>query len=315
MLKQMNDQIYRLTLPHYRDTVHSYLIKGAKGFTVMDTGPNLEEARSAWQKLIADGLSIEKVIISHGHADHIGLAAWFQQELKVPVIFSGIGYDEMKEIRRKSRDAAAGGDRPAVFVLQHGGPAIPETKFYEHQLNADFEPDEVYEPGSFLTIGDMRFQAIWTPGHARDQFCFWNEEKRILFSSDHVLDNVSPVIPTWSEQDVNPLQDYFDSLQALKPYEPHLVLPGHGEPIPDLHVRIEELRLGHIHRLEQISDILKKGEQTAAQIALEIYGGDLRGFMVLLVLSSTVSRLNYLRGTGRVVSRVKDDGKIYYALI
>lgn len=315
MLKQVTDEIYCLTQPHYRQqTVNSYLVKGAKGYTVLDTGPQLEEARAIWQKLIDDGLVIEKVVITHGHTDHIGLASWFQRHVKVPVIFSEPGVNKLKNYRSKYREAEARGDRPSAFFLEHGGPAIPEKLLYADAVKDYFEPDDVYEPGGFVNIGDKPFQAIWTPGHAEDQCCFWNGEMRLLFSADHVLEGISPVVPTWSDEDGNPLQQYFDSLKALEPYEPQLVLPGHGDPIPDLQARLRELCDGHIRRLQQISDILKKGERTAGEISLEIYGGDVRGFMAALVLSSTISRLVYMREMGSVTSRRHNDGKLYFSL-
>jgi len=315
MLKQITDEIYRVTLPHLRQqTVHSYLIKGEKGFTVLDTGPQTEEARAIWRKLLDDGLAIEKVVVTHGHTDHIGLASWFQREVKVPVIFSGIGFSRLKKIRSQVLDDPESGRALSAFFRQHGGPDIPADKLREDAVRDYFEPDDVYEPGGTVTIGDKEFTAIWTPGHAQDQFCFWNGDAGLLFSGDHVLDNISPVIPMWSEEDGSPLHDYLSSLDAVEHYEPQLALPGHGELIADWRARGKELRDGHHRRLQQITDILKKGERTAWQIAQEIYGSEVTGLQALLVLTGTISRLTYLRETGKVTCRLKDDGKLYFAV-
>ncbi len=314
MLTPLTDRIFRVKLPHHSQYVNSYLIEGEKGFTVLDTGYPTEAGKQIWQKLAADGFVFEKVVITHGHTDHLGLASWFQRQLRVPVIHSAIGYEWMKTKRRKAREAEkTGGFAPSAFLLRHDGPRIPEWFLHEQAASADFEPDGVFGENDCVTFGDWPFRPILTTGHAPDHFCFWNEERRILFVGDHVLGDTTTVVPSLSEDAGNPLHEYLEGLRILETFEPELALPGHGEPLPDLRRRIAELREGHFRRLRQIADLLARGSKTAGQISREIYGGKSSGLLAALETAGTISRLGYMESTGKIKRAAGDDGKIYFS--
>lgn len=75
-----------------------YLLKGEDGYTVIDTGMYSKKAIRLWEEILETGYKIEKVVLTHVHQDHIGLAKWFQQEKGVPIVVANLSYGEIKNI-------------------------------------------------------------------------------------------------------------------------------------------------------------------------------------------------------------------------
>jgi glyoxylase-like metal-dependent hydrolase (beta-lactamase superfamily II) len=314
MLKELTEEIVRLSLPvsNGMDSVNSYLIRGEDGYTVIDTGLNTPETIQRWEEVSALGMKLVQVVLSHYHADHVGLAKWMQERFQIPVIMSRIGYEFMRLNRERLLSHAIDETATNPFITEHDGPKINEYARMK-QLEADyFEPDAVFENYQNLRLGAEPFTAIWTPGHSFDHFCFYNPNHQIMLIGDHVLGMLSPVIPVWSEKDGNPLHDYFESLALMENYPVNLVLPGHGEPIPDLPARIAEIKARHHSRLEQICQLLKSGAKTAGQVCRSIYGTNLSEVMHRLEFSAILARMIYLESIGQI-SGERQNGKVYYS--
>ncbi|SER77903.1 MBL fold metallo-hydrolase [Psychrobacillus sp. OK032] len=302
MLTEVADGIHKLIInfPKGMGEVNCYLIEGEKGYTVIDTGTDSIEAKDGWKKVLSSGIVIEKVVLTHTHQDHIGLAKWFQQEVGVPVIVSNLGYEEMRKTR-----VSHGTDRLNSLIIRHGGRSLP-PKMNEDPPIYDFDPDGFFENHQHIQLGEELYEAIWTPGHAPDHFCFYNENKKIMIIGDHVLNGINPVIGLWSGEEGNALKDYFLSLTELEKYPADITLPGHGDLIYNLHARINELTANHEYRLQQVLQSVTSEGKTANQICHEVYGN----VNIILNLSSfmaTLTRLLYLESIGKVERRKLDE--------
>ncbi|MDF2680441.1 MAG: hypothetical protein K0R47_1631 [Brevibacillus sp.] len=313
MLVEMKEGIYKqvITFPFGMREVNSYLIKSDNGFTVVDTGSYAEEAILLWEETLATGIQIERVLLTHAHVDHIGLARWFQERCEIPVILSRLGY-EMLRNNHESLLHYKGDERAkSAFLQMHDGPEISEKGRMQNIDRNYFEPDELYENHQIIQMGEYDFEAIWTPGHSPDHFCFYDRRSETMLIGDHVLDPISPVIPIWSEHDGNPLHDYFQSLQLIGTYPVKLVLPGHGEPIADLPLRISELETRHWSRLNQIQQLLTDDGLTAGQVCDKVYGPTHSQSFAMLEFSTTLARLVYLESIGNVFSETVE-GKVLF---
>ncbi|WP_411342403.1 MBL fold metallo-hydrolase [Paenibacillus sp. WLX1005] len=310
-LVRLADHVYRLALPYGEGTVNSYLFEGKNGYTVMDTGVQDEATRREWKQLRDNGLVIEKVIITHTHPDHIGLAPWFQQEWNVPVICSRNSYELMSTYHRLLEQKQPDDHTPYAFNRKYDGPEIEERQFYRYMGSVWLEPDELYKNHDIVMLGDEPYEAIWTPGHAADHFCFWHAPSKLLIAGDLMFADTAPVIPFWSEEDVNPLEDYFHSLDLIETYPAELVLPGHDHVIHDLHQRIRDIRNAHHFRMQQILGSLTEGRRTAGQLCREIYGTGRPASQELLEFYTALARLVYLRNEGFVESVTEGD-KVYF---
>ncbi len=309
MLIKVADGIFQivLPLPYSLKSVNSYLIEGEKGFTVIDTG-DTQVSIDVWEKILQSGVAIEKVVLTHTHPDHCGLAGWFKEKCNVPIMISTHSFEELKCIKNRYIE-----DGPFQSILnKHSGPKLPKS-IDTHPSPYDFIPNDLYEDGEKIKLGNYWFEAIWTPGHSRDQFCFYNHELQIMIVSDHVLAAISPMIELRGEEGENPLKDYFLSLDAITNYPVKLALTGHGQFITNLQTRIEDIKSRHQHRLAQTLDILKKESMSAAQIFEQMYENRNKNFLFEQFMS-IITRLIYLESIGKLKSEVQD-GKIYYRAV
>ncbi|WP_079529465.1 MBL fold metallo-hydrolase [Halobacillus hunanensis] len=306
MLEEMTEGIYKLvvTFPSGMQEVNCYLIEGVRGYTVIDTGTYSEEAKAGWEELLKSGAVIEKVVLTHTHQDHIGLARWFQQEKGVPVYTSTISYSEMK----KHRDTNVARNIDCL-VTRHGGPGVPED-VADDSFIYDFEPDGFFEKNDQIQLGDDLYETIWTPGHAWDHVCFYNEEKQVMMIGDHLLNHISPVIGLWLGEESNVLQEYYGSLERIRTYNARVALPGHGEAINNLAERIDEVRNRHDQRLQEVLDRVQDQWTTAHDVCQAMYG-TLHIILFLSPFMATLTRLIYLEGLGKV-ERKMIDGKVLF---
>ena len=310
MLSRVTKNVYKLCVHYPFGMLHvnSYLFQGENGFTVVDTGSNAAQSIGIWEEAIAGGIEIEKVVITHTHPDHLGLAGWLKEKYKIPIWMAKSGYREVERMRKNET-----GIFMSRLIKEHGGPDIPFDLLASELVNYQFEPDFLFDKDDKLQFGKEEFEVIWTPGHAPDHFCFYQPEKEIMVVGDHVLDDISPIVAVWSESDVNPLKDYFDSLDRVSSRSTSIALPGHGENIFDLPKRAAEIRGGHNHRMEQIMDLFHGEEKTASQLSKEIYG-KLSIYKFFAPFMATITRLVHLESIGKVQKCFKNE-KYYYTPI
>jgi glyoxylase-like metal-dependent hydrolase (beta-lactamase superfamily II) len=309
-LTKISEDIYQLVVryPFGMYEMNSFLFQGDNGFTIVDTGSEAKESIDIWEKTLASGIKIEKLVLTHAHPDHIGLARWFQQQHQVPVYISSLGY---KEIQRKRNED--NGNWILNLLKTHDGPEFPRNRGNSEEAAYEFEPDGVFENQQTIMLGNEKFETIWTPGHSSDHFCFYNHHQQVMITGDHILAGLSPIIALWSEYDMNPIKDNFASLEKLKAYSTKLALPGHGELITNMNDRIDNMITGHKHRLQQIVQILGNEEKTSWQVCQEIYG-PLSGTKFFAPFLATITRIIYLEKNGEVQSEPRD-GKLFYCSI
>ena len=310
MLMKLTDSIYKLVVryPFGMRELNSYLIRGDHGYTVIDTGSYANESIKIWEQTISTGLLIEKVVVTHAHPDHLGLAKWFQENHHIPIITSDLSYKEIQKRKNQQNDASE-----FVFFLQkQGGPLISEKEVQKESFVYHFEPDEIFEKDHSIKIGNDTYETIWTPGHSPDHFCFYQPLQKVMFIGDHVLAKISPIISVWSKEDENPLKNYFDSLETISTYPTNLVLPGHGELIDNLYDRSKQLISNHNRRLRQVLESVKDEWKTARQVCHEIYGA-LNEKVEIAPLLATITRLIYLESLGKMRSETRNGLVMYQA--
>ncbi|GIO21556.1 MBL fold metallo-hydrolase [Oceanobacillus sp. J11TS1] len=310
MLEHITGDIYRLIV-RYKGSMgemNSYFIQGDNGYTVIDTGIDATETKALWERVFKT-YKIEKLVVTHTHGDHIGLARWFQENYQIPVYVSKRGYVEMC----KGRDAKARKDRIKSLIKKHGAPSIP-LKIKDESYIYNFEPDGFFDDNDEITLGNRSYQPLWTPGHAPDHYCFYQTETEVMIIGDHVLNHLSPVIGLWMGEEQNPLEEYFKALALLKNYPTRLALPGHGDIIEHLNERITDISNRHEHRMEQLIEIMEKEkeEMTAFQLTTKAYG-PMKSFAFVSQFMATLTRLIYLEKQSKImVKPIK--GKSYYGL-
>lgn len=305
MKEQICEGVYRVEIPIPYDfkRVNCYLIEGEKGFTVIDTGDYNDEAIHAWEEVIGEG-SVERVLITHAHADHFGLAPWFQKQYGATIVMSTATNEQF--LLRKSFFIGDHFESTMFsFLADYGFGDESDGEVFNVIEAYDFLPDELFEAGDFVRVGDDFAQSIATPGHAIDHVCFYVKEKGCLFIGDHLLGEMSTIVMPHEGME-NPLALYIPSFTQLMDLRVNYTLPGHGIMIDNLQARIQQILTRYEKRWQQIIEEMARGEKNAVELTAALYAKANVHYMNSALLQ-TITNLNYLASEGKV-EKFKKDG-------
>lgn len=307
----------RLPLPFALNHVNVYLLRGASGWTILDTGINWPEAqavwRSAFQELDIRPRDIEQIVISHLHPDHFGLAGWLQslaiEDGRTPSV--KIGAQENLLFARLWESAD-----PTRFVqyLRLGGvpDSIIDAIAISHRDTLDKTHPRSKErltiaEGMPIKMGDRLFTPIRTPGHSDGHLMFYDPADRLLLSGDHVLLKITPNIGLWMESQPDPLGRYLQTLSDLQTLEVRIALPGHRGFITDWCGRLQELHAHHLARLERTQEAVARGLHTGYDAAHYIFETErFTHHEWRFAIAETLAHLEYLALRGKLTKSTEE---------
>ena len=283
--------------------VSAYLVEGGDGWTVIDTGFDYPEGREAWEVGARQiGLDLDqdvaRIVVTHFHPDHLGLARWLQERSGAPV------YMLESEIEH-SREVWSAPD-PSAFVqylVRNGMDRTSAGEAAGHMRANLALPEEMLplRDGEKLEIGAGTARVVHAPGHADHQIMLHDEERKVLYAADHVLLRITPNIGLWPDTEPEPLARYLESISNLRGLrEADLVLPGHGPLFHDLDGRIVELLQHHEERLDLMRGTLGDEPRTSFDVSREVFRYALSLYERCFALTETLAHLEHLVATGRV---------------
>jgi glyoxylase-like metal-dependent hydrolase (beta-lactamase superfamily II) len=288
--------------------VLSYLIEHRSGFVMVDTGWDHPEG---W-RVLRDGLdsvgipvtAITAILISHVHPDHHGLSRAMREE-------SGawIGMHEREDqFLARHTDWDAVRSSLAVFLRWAGAPrdylAEVAARLGAISLGPMARTDKTISHGELIDAPGLTLRAVWTPGHSPGHLCFHDETHDLLLTGDHVLPRITPNISSY-DMESSPLDDYLQSLAALRGIQPGEVLPAHEYRFADLDSRVADLAEHHEERLAEIAQVLGKepaGQpawQVAAQVTWSRPWSQMSGFPQQAALGEVVAHLRHMERHGQ----------------
>lgn len=247
--------------------VNGYLLDEPDGgVTVIDTGPNSDEGLAAWRALLAGplaGRAIRRVVVTHMHPDHVGLAGWLCRRHAAPLLMTRAEWLFVRMLVADRRDEvppemvafwrAAGWDDAQVAHASARGWGI-FAKFVAH-LPLGFVR---LRDGDRLTLGGREWEVVVGAGHSPEHACLLDRERGLFIAGDQVLPRISSNVSlTVSEPAADPLGEWLQSIAKLKQLPADLlVLPGHGDPFTGLHPRLDALDAKHRERLDAVQALL-----------------------------------------------------------
>lgn len=270
MTKDLFEDIYRIDVPLPRNplrAINSYVVRGRDRWLMIDTGMNRPESLQAMRAGIASlGIDLDRtdLFITHGHSDHVGLVSELMTASSRVFLHSAdmaIVLDPHLWTNLACSARMHGFPDADAAVGKHPG------KKYLFAGRPEFTP---LREGDTISVGRYRFLCVETPGHTPGHLCLYEPDARIFFSGDHILDSITPNISGWAQEDEDPLGDFLASLDKVAAYDVRVVLPGHRTPVADHRRRIEELKVHHRVRAQEIGGILSRGAQTAYQVASQM---------------------------------------------
>jgi glyoxylase-like metal-dependent hydrolase (beta-lactamase superfamily II) len=258
----------RMTLPFALDHINLWLIDDGDGWVVVDTGVNDDVTKASWREIFTQklgGKPVKRLIVTHLHPDHVGLAGWISRKFGVTLEMSRTDYlmcrtlvaDTGKDAPQDARDfyRAAGFSENGVdsYTKRFGG--------FGQRVSRMPDVFKRLKEGDELTMGGRKWRVIVGSGHAPEHVCLFCEELNVLISGDQVLPRISSNVslhPT--EAHADPLQEWIDSCKKLKAVLPEdaLVLPAHNEPFYGLHKRLDALVDGHEDGLAKLLEMLEE---------------------------------------------------------
>jgi glyoxylase-like metal-dependent hydrolase (beta-lactamase superfamily II) len=309
----------RVPLPFRLDHVNVYFIDDGDGWAVVDTGIDNDNARLAWDALLAGPLAgrrLTRIIVTHMHPDHIGLAGWLTGEFDVPLLTSQTAYIECLNLSLAPGKLQAPVYRD--FYLRNGldeaATALIATMGHDYLgMVAPLPPTfDRLVAGDRLTIGGRNFDVLAGDGHAPEQLMLYNAEERLFLAADQALAKISPnvSVSAMSPRD-DPLGLYLRSLGALKAGLPadSLVLPGHQLPFYGLHERVDELAAHHESRCEALLRACREKPHRPAELLPVLFTRKLDPHQMGFAFSELLAHVNYLLDRGVLKWIERDRGR------
>lgn len=312
--------------------VNSYYIHDSVP-TLIDAGVDTDEAfqtlRSGITKASGTLEGIKRIILTHAHADHIGLVSRIVQVSGAEVFIHQFDGPKMKDSGETG--AAILRSKYRQFLTESGVPEGLTEEFLEVLFKRLKRYFKCYEHAKSLTgsetflFDDLQLEVIHTPGHSPGSACLFNRHDGTLFSGDTLLEKITsnPVVevnPTKETEGYRSLESYKKTLSLLRELHVTTVMPGHGKPFHSHLARVDQLLDHHEERAEQIVQILQSNrrrsgglkEMTRYMMTQSLFVG-LKGMDVFLGLSELKGHLEILEGQGRVYSFL-DDGHLLYGV-
>jgi len=297
----------RIPLPFALNHVNCYLLRDDAGWTLLDTGLNWPAAQQAWQQALATLAitppQIHRIILTHMHPDHFGLAGYFQAATGAPVLLSTIDAQAAQRIWVEDGWQA---EITSGFWQRAGVDAtlLQQIDTQVQGLRARTMPHprriDLLAPAAELTMAGRRWRAIQAPGHSDGQLIFYTAAEQLMLCGDQVLGKITPNIGRWPGAAAHPLRAYLESLAALRELPVQLALPGHGAPLTAWAERISQLQHHHQERLAAMATAAGPGA-TALSVARAIFNfAKFSEHEVRFAVAETLAHLDYLVEAGEL---------------
>lgn len=322
----------RMPLPFALDHINLWLLRdeidGRQGWTIIDCGISRDEVKALWEQVFTnalEGLPVLRVLVTHMHPDHVGLAYWLCKRWNAPLWMSMTDYMVASLWSSRHSDAGVGpGGQAAVDHFARHGLTDKDAQEKIRQ-RANYYPGLVPEvPASYhrlmhgdeVQIGGRDWRVIVGYGHAPEHVTLYSSDLNVLISGDMVLPRISTNISVFDyEPDANPLPLYLNSLDRYADL-PHdaLVLPSHGRPFIGLHERIAQQ---HQHHTDRLADVLSAcaQPQSTADIVPVLFKRQLDLHQLTFAMGEALAHLHSLYFDGWVSRRTDADGIVRFVAV
>ncbi len=347
----------RMALPFALDHINLWLLRDAvdgpqgrvQGWTLVDCGIDNPPTRAAWEQIFAnhlDGLPVLRLIVTHMHPDHIGLAHWLAERWDVRMWISATDYNAARLATAST--IGFGGPAAAAFMASHGladpdalAQVSQRTNYYAGlvpKLPAHYRR---LQDGATLSIGGRAWTCHAGYGHAPEHIALHCAEldggapeapaapaprggapelgaarhSGVLISGDMVLPRISTNVSVHEvEPEGDPLTLYLASIQRMKALPAGtLVLPSHGRPFTGLHTRIDQLSSHHDERFADVMALCAQAPQHAAGLLQVLFRRKLDLHQTTFAMGEAIAHLHALWLAGRLARRFGDDGIYRFA--
>lgn len=317
----------RMPLPYALDHINVWALDDGEGWAIVDTGAYTEQSVAAWgQWLATSGQSraVSRVLVTHMHPDHVGMAGWLTRQYSAPLWMSRLEYLQCRVVVADCQQEAP----PDALDFYHraGWSAAAlqayRTRFGYFAKHIHTLPDSYHRlrDGQQLRIGQHDWRVVVGSGHSPEHACLYCPDLGLLISGDQVLPRISSNVSVHPmEPQADPMREWLASLAKLKREVPDdvLVLPAHGECFRGLHARLDFLAAEQHVALERLMATL-----ATAQRVVDVFPAlfsrpvsESTPSLLGMATGEALACLNHLQQAGRIACRMDDDGVAWYQAV
>ena len=312
----------RVPLPGGK-TVNSWALRDGEGWTVVDTGMWNEPAVQAWQHLLStegplQGRPITRVIATHLHADHVGMAGWLCNTSGAELWMTRGEYLQARLLQFASDKPPAAED--LGFYRRAGWDAAALDAYRPMGRNMSPIPHRYrrLREGECIRLGGLDWHVVIGSGHSTEHACLHCPDRGLFISGDQVLPTISSNVSVWPvEPDADPMREWLASIDRLRTAVPDdvLVLPAHDDPFLGLHARLDQLERKRHRALALLTEALSRASTRAVDAFLPLFRRREfeNVFVQQLATGEAVAYLNHLVQRGLATVREDDNGVAWYA--
>jgi glyoxylase-like metal-dependent hydrolase (beta-lactamase superfamily II) len=311
----------RLPLPFILDHINVWALRDGDGWTLVDTGVRMAPCMEAWEAALAgplEGKPVKRVLVTHMHPDHVGLAGWLTRRFDCRLWMTRLEYMTCRVL---AADTGREAPEDGVRFYRAAGWNDDQIEGYRKRFGG-FGRGVHHLPESYRRIVDGEtieidgkpWRVVTGNGHSPEHACLYRESDKTLISGDQVLPRISSNVSVWpTEPEADPLADWLDSLAKLKATFPAdaLVLPSHGEPFRGLHLRLDGLATGHEKSLTRLLRSIatpKRAIDVFGSLFARPIGEDLMG----MATGEGLAHLNCLKNRGQATCEADEAGVVWW---
>ncbi|SRR5579884_80846 len=297
--------LIRLPLPFPVAILNVYLIRTDDGFLLLDCGLKTNACRKALAEALASigvqWTQIRRLIITHLHPDHFGLAAEVR-ERSANGIWMHKAEAALLSPRFMDNDLFS---EQSAWLIENGAPRDATEEIAQASQGISefidmFSPDGFLEDGDRIPVQEGEIEALLTPGHSPGLLTFYFAGRKLYFSSDHMVEKITPNVGLHGHSSENPLGDYLASLKRVRELDIDWVLPSHGQPFRGHRDWICATMQHHEARCRRMQATVAEAPRTAYEVAAAEWGRHLSPLNERFAMAEALAHLEYLRRQGRV---------------
>ncbi|MBT4519682.1 MAG: MBL fold metallo-hydrolase [Halieaceae bacterium] len=321
--RKIADGVYwfRLPMPMSLDHINIWLLEDVEGWTVVDTCLNLPDARAAWEQIFdgfMEGKPLLRVICTHLHPDHVGLAGWLTERFGCELWMSR---EEFLMCRAMAGDTGRPAPDVAIRFYIAAGYNDQQLDKYRQKFGRFGKaisplPDSFRRllDGETIRVNDRYWQVVMGSGHSPEHVALYCPALKLLISGDQVLPKITPnvsVFPTEPHSD--PLKEWLRSNARIRDKLPDdvLVLPAHEAPFYGLHIRLTQLIEAHERDLDKLFEHLVEPRR-AIDCFPALFKREITDDVLGMATGETLAHLNCLLGRRRVRVERDEQGVDWY---
>ena len=314
----------RLPLPMALDHVNVYALDDGDSWTIIDTGFASKRSRAIWADLLAGPLAgkpVGRVIVTHHHPDHVGLAGWFIAN-GAALFMPRVPWLMARMLTLDSHDV------PTQETLQfYRRAGMDADEYAARKTERPFNFADCVTPlplgfnrlseGDTISIAGRRWDIRMGNGHAPEHATFWSRDDNLVIGGDQLLPSISANLGVYAtEPEADPVAEWLEASERFMPFarDNLLVLGGHKLPFTGLPLRLSQMVENHHGALERLEKYLTE-PRSAGQCFAPLFKRAIGRGEYGLALVEALAHVNHLHKTGRATRTLGDDGAYYFQAV